>query len=151
MTKTGIILFLAALVLASCTGRGGRNTFFGTPDLPEARVVSFSDLGVHGDEESAEAAVRDSLGDTYNLYALEYDPWDEWCLKRTLYLDAVGFLNGRLFFDANDDRGRLFRLNMIRADRRYIVFIHISRIFYSMETYPSGIIQGWTQWVFEVQ
>jgi len=147
MAKTGVFLFLLLLIFSSCAGRNVRPG----RAVPDIRVVSFQDLGVHEDTASAEAAVFYNLGDTYELYALAYDPWDEWCLKRTLYLDAVGYLNGRLVFDANDDLGRLFRINIIKDGRRYIVFIHITLIFYSLETYPRGIIQGWTQWVFAVR
>jgi len=149
MVKTGILLFLT-IVFSSCAGTG-MAARFGREAMPATRVVSHQDLGVHKDKASAEAAIFDNLGDTYNLYALEYDPWDEWCLKRTLYLDAVGHLNGNLFFDAYQDIGRLFRVNIIREDIRYIVFIHIGMIFYSLETHPRGIIQGWTQWVFEAE
>jgi len=150
MAKTGVFLFLLAIIFSSCA-RAGRNVPPGMRVIPPIRIVSFQDLGVHEDTASAEAAVFRNLGETYVLYVLEYDPWDEWCLKRTLYLDAVGYLNGRIFFDTNEDIGRLFRINMIKEDHRYIVFIHIRVIFYSLKTYPLGIIQGWTQWVFEVQ
>jgi len=150
MAKTGAFLFLLAIIFSSCAGTG-RDARYGRRAIPDTRVVSHQDLGVHLDEASAEAAMLDSLGDNYILYILEYDPWDEWCLKRTLYLDAVGYLNGHLFFDANQDIGRLFRINIIREGLRYIVFIHIGRIFYSLERYPSGIIQGWTQQVFEAR
>jgi len=151
MTKIGIFFFFLALVFSSCAGRPGVDPHIDRRPIPDVRVVSHQDLGVHKDTAGAEAAVFDNLGDTYVLYALEYDPWDEWCLKRTLYLDAVGFLNGHLFFNAETDLGRLFRVNIIMEGRRHIVFIHISRIFYSLETHPRGIIQGWTQWVFEAR
>jgi len=150
MAKNGMALFLLTLVFSSCAGTGRYARFDGRA-IPQTRIVSFQDLGVHEDPAAAEAAVFDALGDTYDLYVLQYDPWNEWCKKRTLYLDAVGHLNGHLFFDTNMDIGRLFRINIIREGRRYIVFIHISRIFYSLETYPLGIIQGWSQWVFEAR
>ena len=150
MAKIGAVLFLSAIIFSSCAGTG-TGARYGRMAIPDTRVVSHQDLGVHWDESGAEAAVLGSLGDNYNLYVLEYDPWDEWCLKRTLYLDAVGYLNGHLFFDANQDLGRLFRINIIREGLRYIVFIHIGRIFYSLERYPFGIIQGWTQRVFEAR
>ena len=148
MAKTGLLLFLIAVIFSSCAARNARREVRAVPVI---RIVSFQDLGLHEDTQSAEAAVFENLGDTYDLFALEYDPWNEWCLKRTLYLDAVGYLNRRIFFDVNHDPGRLFRINMILEERRYIVFIHIELIFYSMETYPRGIIQRWTQWVFEVR
>jgi len=150
MAKTGVLSVLLALIFSSCAGTGTNARFDGRP-FPDTRVVSHQDLGVHGDAAGAEAAVFDNLGDRYTLYALEYDPWDEWCLKRTLYLDAVGHLNGRLFFNVYQDIGRLFRINIIMESRRYIVFIHICSIFYSLETHPLGIIRGWTQWVFEAR
>ena len=149
MAKPGVFLVLLDLLFSSCAGtapeaRSGRRP------VPDIQVVNHQDLGVH-DAAGARAAVFRNLGDTYDLYPLAYDPWDQWCLKRTLYLDAVGYLNGRLVFNVDEDTGRLFRINIIREGRRYIVFIHIHRIFYSLETRPLGIIQAWTQWVFEAR
>jgi len=114
----------------------------------EVRIMSHRDLGIHEDT-FAYAVSSNLVAGRYRTRAVT-NPWDEEPLEFMLAREAAMYLSINLFLTVDNDQWRLFRVNIIKGNTRYIVYVRADELTTSPEIYPIAIMRNFSLIVFEV-
>jgi len=117
--------------------------------------MSHNNLGIHEDDEGMATAVLNNIQrGNYRTSFVEEDPWaeeNETSLRALLVAQTITYLHDNLVLSINYDVGRVFRVNILKGRQRYIVFLRIDRLYTVPDIYPRGVIQRYSNLVFEVR
>ena len=98
-------------------------------------------LGIHEDTFSSAVSERTRIVN---------NPWDEEPLENILAKEAAIYLSRKCILNINNDQWRLFRVNIIKGNTRYIVYVRADELITTPDIYPIAIMRDFTLIVFEV-